>query len=100
MPDLAALTIEFFDARVGTTFTVADDAGERVELRVIDALPWGEHPPDAGRRPFTVHFLGPARPLLPQKIYVLEHGEAETLELFLVPLGPHEDGIRYEAVFS
>ncbi len=42
----------------------------------------------------------PAESHLEQAIYALEHAEMGMLELFLVPLGPHEDGMRYEAVFT
>lgn len=100
MPDLAALTVAFFNAHVGTAFTVADDAGGRLELRLTDATASGDQPSGDRRQPFAVHFLGPARPILSQQIRTLENDETGTLELFLVPLGPHGDGIQYEAVFS
>ena len=56
----------------------------------------------AGRqgRPFSVLFRGPAEPILRQAIYHLEHPELGTLGLFLVPVGPDEHGMRYEAVFT
>ncbi len=99
MPDLAALTVEFFAERVGTTFQV-DSAAAPVALRVTDATAWGEPPGGGRRRAFTVHFLGPAEPVLQQQIHRLESGDSDPLELFLVPLGPTGNGIEYEAVFS
>jgi hypothetical protein len=39
-------------------------------------------------------------PLLPQRIYRLEHAELDTLELFLVPIAQDASGTRYEAVFG
>jgi hypothetical protein len=38
-------------------------------------------------------------PPLPQHIYALEHTSLGKLELFLVPIGPDERGMRYQAVF-
>ena len=52
------------------------------------------------RKPFSVLFKGPAEPVLPQKIYTLEHQAMNTLSLFLVPLGPRDDGMVHEAVFT
>jgi hypothetical protein len=45
-------------------------------------------------------FRGPAEVVLPQKIYPLEHEALGKLEIFLVPIGPDEAGMCYEAVFS
>ena len=60
------------------------------------------------RKPFSVLFHGPERPVLPQAIYRLEHNQLGVLELFLVPLGPNEPtapgerptAMRYEATFG
>jgi hypothetical protein len=41
---------------------------------------------------------GPVTPVLPQRIYRLQQAELGTVELFIVPLGPDERGIRYQAV--
>jgi hypothetical protein len=38
--------------------------------------------------------------LLPQRIYRLEHDELGALDLFLVPIGRDDSGVRYEAVFT
>jgi hypothetical protein len=40
-------------------------------------------------------------PVLQQQIYRLEcEGLVESLDLFLVPIGPDANGMRYEAVFN
>jgi hypothetical protein len=36
----------------------------------------------------------------PQGIYTVDHPVVKKLELFLVPIGPSQNGMRYEAVFS
>ena len=57
-------------------------------------------PGPAGRPGFTLVFEGPPAPVLPQRIYRLEHPAWEGLDLFLVPVGASEVGICYEAVFN
>jgi hypothetical protein len=46
-----------------------------------------------------VLFQGPATPLLPQRIWKLEHPRLGAFDLFLTPLGVNESGATYEAVF-
>jgi hypothetical protein len=100
---LDRLTATSFAPAVGDTFTI--DAGEgRLELELVEAR---LHEPDApaedaggARAPFTLEFLGPADPVLPQRIYPLEHPSFGTLEIFIVPIGRDEAGTRYEAVFG
>ena len=54
-----------------------------------------------GRRaPFSLFFRGPLRPIMPQRIYTLEHPQLGRFDLFLVPIGPDGTGMRYEAVFN
>lgn len=65
-------------------------------------------PADGPRRPFSVLFHGPIEPVLPQRVYRLEHDDLGQLELFIVPVGPTEPSgpgarptaMRYEAVFG
>ena len=75
---------------------------DTLELTLLESITIGSDPEDGQRHPFSVLFLGPAEPPLPQQIYQVEHGEMGELSLFLVPLGPDKTGpgIRYEAVFT
>ena len=72
-----------------------------LELTVVtDLNPATAAKPD-GRRPFSIEFLGPISPqYLPQHIYRLEHATFGPLEIFLVPLGPINERMRYEAIFT
>ena len=51
-------------------------------------------------QPFSLVFVGPARFVLPQQTYRVEHDSLGELDLFLVPIGPNGGGMRYEAVFT
>jgi hypothetical protein len=54
-----------------------------------------------GRRtPFSLLFRGPLQPVMPQRMYTLEHPELGRFDLFLVPIGPDATGMQYEAVFN
>lgn len=52
------------------------------------------------QHPFSVIFRGPLLSALPQAIYSLGNPGIGTLDIFLVPIGPDGEGMRYEAVFN
>jgi hypothetical protein len=52
------------------------------------------------REAYSLLFLGPPQPVLPQRIYRLSHDGLGELDIFLVPVGPHENEMGYEAVFT
>ena len=99
--------IEHFDAstfseRVGEPFRLLCDDGSTLSLGLVSATPSSGLSSDARRQrvPFSVVFRGPLEPVLPQRIYRFEHDEFGSFELFIVPIGPDEAGMQYEAVFS
>lgn len=95
------LTVETFSPHVGSAFALQlDDA--TVELVLFEAVPRGTSEPLAAgaRAQFSLSFRGPARPVLPQRIYRLEHGALGALDLFLVPLAADGEGAVYEAAFA
>ena len=53
-----------------------------------------------GREQFSLHFLGPQEPVLPQMIYRLENPRLGVLEIFLVPIARDAAGVTYEAIFT
>lgn len=89
-----------FAERLGETFRV-DDGAHVVELRLVDASPASSTVATPDRRvPFSLLFVGPVEPLLPQRIYRFDNDTLGSFEIFIVPLGPADDGMRYEAVFA
>jgi hypothetical protein len=72
-----------------------------LELSVVTELNPATAARPAGRRPFSIEFLGPiSQQYLLQRIYHLEHPAFNALEIFLVPLGPLNGRMRYEAIFN
>lgn len=97
---LTSFTRESFAGHIGATFHVHFDETSELELKLTEANSVGGE--SDHRDPFSVIFVGPLEPVLPQAIYTLMHEDLGTLDLFLVPVGPDraQTGIQYEAVFT
>jgi hypothetical protein len=55
----------------------------------------------ADRKPFSLIFrTDQKKEYFPQAIRILHHPEKGEISVFLVPLGPDQLGMRYEAIFS
>jgi hypothetical protein len=99
---LHTLTIQSFEPRLGEIFllsTPSPDDDRRIELRLTGVRGNGLRG-TRDREQFSLHFLGPRDPLLPQMIYRLENPAMGGLEIFLVPVGRDAAGVTYEAVFA
>ncbi len=97
---LGKLTPADFSKCLNKAFNLRLESATLVlELITVDEP--GTGAPGGGRRqPFSLTFRGPEEPVLPQRVYALEHATMGRLEIFLVPIGPDEAGICYQAVFS
>ncbi len=93
--ELESLTADDFSARLEDKFALSLP-GAALRLAEVEKLGGAS----IGRQPFSLRFIGPAKPILPQAIYRLENPTLGALEIFLVPLGPRDGGMRYEAVFT
>jgi hypothetical protein len=98
---LQELTPASFEAHLGTTFHIHDGGESPIEV-TLQELKRHEVHPGPRPEPFSLYFLGPLRPILPQSIYRMEHEALGTMEIFLVPVGPDpkRQGMQYEAVFN
>lgn len=94
---LDSLTAEDFRPHVGTGFRLTDVAGV-CELVEVTAQQGSVRP--GSRFAFSLVFRGPPQPVMEQRIRRLEHDGMGALELFLVPIGPDDAGMLYEAVFT
>ena len=98
---LETFTVGTFAPHQDAPFRLHPDAGDPLDLRLVEVTPLGGGTaPAGGRAPFSLVFRGPRAPVLPQRIYLLEHEAIGTIEIFLVPIGPDQEGMRYEAVFT
>jgi hypothetical protein len=96
---LDKLTRGDFGPLLGSSFRLEAD-GASLELKLIAADAAGASRSGTPRQPFSLLFHGPHAPLLAQQIYPLEHTALGLLEIFLVPIGPDDQGQRYQAIFA
>ena len=94
-----AYRFDDFSGCVNQPFTL-EYQGTRYPLTLIsvDRLDTGAAVDE--RDAFSVVFRGDNRPVLEQQIYRISHDTLGNMDLFIVPIGPDHEGMRYEAVFS
>ncbi len=95
-----------FSQQAGTTFRVdCEDRDQPLELELVAAESLAcEDPhrdPEVRQEPFRLTFRGgPVDAFLPQQVCRMKHASLGDLEIFLVPIGPDDHGMCYEAVFN
>ena len=93
-------TLDDFAGLCGERFALQDPAGGHVSAELVKAEAVGNTPIN-GRQPFSLIFVGPPTPILPQRTYRVGHERfSEELDIFLVPIGADAVGVRYQAIFS
>jgi hypothetical protein len=99
---LESATSETFTPHVGSSFEARTEAGDvlKLELTSCDESP-ESGPASAARVPFSLIFHdADATRYAPQQTFLMRHDALGTFALFMVPLGPDERGMRYQAVIS
>lgn len=97
------LSADAFAPHEGSDFIVDGHGEGGLRLKLIRLTRHGIQPGAPRPDPFSLAFLGPPTPVLPQAIYSFDHAAMGRFELFIVPLGPvgRDDlRMRYEAVFN
>ncbi len=102
MKDLDRLAKNDFDPHVGDEFELELGGEQALSLELVSSEPLSSGTVDsATRTPFSLIFRSSGeRRHAPQQIYTVRHAELGALEIFLVPIGPDEAGMCYEAVFT
>ena len=91
--------------RVGETFTMRPNGCKPLRVELIDASPTGPTGPRPKGSPrklaFSLVFREPkATTAVRQGTHDVDHDAFGTLPIFLVPIGPDDVGMRYQAVFN
>ncbi len=90
-----------FAGREGEEFRVSSESPPaELQMTLTSVTTRGTAVPEGGRQPFSVVMHGPLEPVLPQCTYRFEHPATGPFDMFIVPLGPDREGMRYEAVFG
>jgi hypothetical protein len=100
---LEQLSFEVFARLVKSKFRVWFDVDKALQLELQEATvpritPAGGM--DMSYESFSLLFLGPAGPLLPQGTYPFECEPLGRFDLFIVPIGRDPSGVKYEAAFN
>lgn len=95
------LTLDLFRPLVGRSFRLSNEDGVELRLSAAEPLPAPKYATAVPlRASFELIFLGPKTPLLPQMIHRMETEGVDPLEIFIVPIGPIEDAMGYQAIFN
>lgn len=89
---------EDFVGHQGEVFLVGEPAA--VELTLTSVTTWGPPAPERARQPFSVVLHGPLLPVLAETIQLFRHPAMGEFEIFIVPNGPEEGRMRYQADFA
>lgn len=101
--DLATLTHATFAAHQGTAFELRLADGKSVPLTLAEVRKLGANRSANGakREAFSLTFRAPTREFyVPQQVVALDHAALGRIELFVVPIGPDQTGMRFEAIFA
>ncbi len=95
------MTLSQFAERTGEVFRIRlpDDAGV-LEMHLIRAETLPQHAGPGRGDPFVLEFRGPSTPAIEQGMWRFEHENLDPVDIFVVPVGPDEAGLCYEAVFN
>lgn len=101
---LDTFTIDTFRRHLGEEFHIAVRQDGNLTVRLSSAEDLSERS-GAGigssrRTPFSLLFHGPVENYLRQGTYLIRHDAIGEFPLFLVPLGPEQGRMRYEAIFT
>ena len=101
---LNTVTKEAFAAHLNTEFVLIPEAGSPVPMTLLQVTGLGNPSSPAStaspRAPFSIVFRAAPNVRLPQRIYRLEHDAMGVMNIFIVPIGPDAQGMRFEAVFA
>ena len=103
---IETLQAKDFSPHLNKNFRIHTDSETSLEFELVEVTE-RELKTDDGkatigkeRVPFSIVFRATDKEPMPQGIYKIEHSKMGKLELFLVPIGPDEKGMLYEAVFN
>ncbi|MBK7871863.1 MAG: hypothetical protein IPJ74_14870 [Saprospiraceae bacterium] len=97
---LEKLTIEDFKPYLNQTFSIRFTPEVILPATLTSVTAWGSEN-DKFRQPFTLEFHTEQKnEYYPQGTFTILHPAIGELPIFIVPIGPDADGMRYEVVFS
>ena len=97
-------TCQQFADQIGSSFAVSVSGGALVQLELVHVTPYEQSLDVKDKslkiQAFSITFSGARAQHLPQNSYTMEHPALGEMNIFIVPIGPDAQGMRYEAVFN
>ncbi len=89
-----------FQPLLNTEFSIVSNGAKAHSIELVEVKALSAKSAENQRSAFSLIFRGQNSEVPLQSIYILEHAQLGQLEIFLVPIGPDQQGMRYEAVFT
>jgi len=96
---MSEITKAAFQALEGDDFEIHFDNDEIIRITLAEVIS-KEHLDSDDVENFALLFTGPLDKQLMQASFPLRHDAIGIHQIFLVPIGPKDDLMQYEAVFS
>ncbi len=97
---LENLTADDFSPHLNQEFQIQLDTNTTLMVQLTEVTINKQLEERNGRQSFSLVFRGPRDLELTQGIYPMSHDKIGEVDLFLVPIGPDEKGMCFEAVFN
>ena len=88
-----------FSACLNQVFHLKTDNAS-MDLTLISVDPHASQADSTPTTAYSLVFRGAPGAQLPQSMYRFSHADHGEFELFIVPIGEDDSGVRYEAVFT
>ena len=100
MKTLDKISAADFSPFLKKRFRIYFDSSAPTTIELIELTEKKSSSEKALRQPFSIIFRGKKDRVWPQGMYTIDHQSLGKMEIFLVPIGPDDQGMRYEAVFN
>ena len=97
---LEKLNAAKFSALLNKKFKIYFDPSSPSIVELIEVIEKKSDSEEVLRQPFSIIFSGQKDIVWPQGTYTIDHHSLGKMDIFLVPIGPNDHGMRYEAVFN
>lgn len=92
------VNFETFEKQIGSAVNLSV-GDQKLPAKIIEVMKMTKHG-DAERDPFSVLIVTDSSDHYEQQLFKFDHAELGKFDLFMVPIGPKENGMCYEAVFT
>lgn len=91
---------DYLDQDFQLSTAIDADVPPVLSVQLAQVEPHRTEPDGQQRHSFSLIFRGAMTALLSQQIYRLSHDTLGCMDIFLVPIGPDDKGMLYEAMFN